>query len=49
MKNAIAMQDLFPAKSGWHQQGVSRGPYLFSEYTERRRNELELLLLRLRP
>jgi hypothetical protein len=48
MENAIAMQDLFPGKSGRHRQGVGRGPYLFSEYAERRRNELELLLIRLR-
>jgi hypothetical protein len=49
MENAVAMQDLFPAKSGWHRQGVGGGPYLFSEYAERRRNKLEFLLIRLRP
>jgi hypothetical protein len=49
MENAIPMQDLFPAKSGWHRQGVGRRPYLVSEYAERRRGELELLLIQLRP
>jgi len=49
VENAIAMQDLLPAKSSWHLQGIGRGPYLLSEYTERRCNELELLLIRLGP
>jgi hypothetical protein len=49
MENAIAMHDLFSAESGWHRQGVGRGPYLLPEYAERRRNELELLLALLPP